>query len=89
MRPVLINRAWCSLIDVRHASDSDQIPQRNEMTRCANKRNRLFVFGAANRKAETAVPFLVVIPVSRRREERKPVFREIPLAGLEKYLGRA
>jgi hypothetical protein len=44
----------------------------------ANNRNRLFVFGVANKKAETSVPFLVVIPVSPRCEKSKPVFREVP-----------
>jgi hypothetical protein len=28
----------CGLPDVRYAPDSDQIPQRSEMTLCANKR---------------------------------------------------
>jgi len=31
---------------------------------------------------------LVVIPVSLHLEKPKPVFREIPLAGLEKHPGR-
>jgi hypothetical protein len=46
-------------------------------------------FRIGKRKSRDFGSVLVIIPASPRSEKSKPVFREIPLFGLEKHPGRA